>query len=173
MKKLYLLIALAGTLLLCASCGSPDTNNITEPSTDAQLSAESVYDSEASSYLARTDIPNVDKVDYVYKLAGEEVARAEVYREKIKSSYRETVSNYSEFYDNVDFELEDAYESLDDYCDYLKNEFDANAEFFDDYAVVKYQTGTAASSWKAKKYYEAAKIYADKMEALYEDIIQW
>lgn len=119
---------------------------------------------EISSVLSDTNISNADKTKIISKMADDEIARAEKYKKLIEAEYneRENAIEYEHFsFDSV-------YQTLDEYCEYLENEFNSNIEFFKDFATVKYQSGSYASIWLSEKEYECAKNYADKIQALYE-----
>lgn len=74
-------------------------------------------------------------------------------------------------YENIDISYSDMCESLDEYFDYLKNEYEANVEYFNNQCYSLYGTGTASSTYLATKRYECAKSYADKAEELYNELL--
>lgn len=121
---------------------------------------------ELSSVLADTNISNADKTEIISKMADDEIARAEKYKKLIEAKYneRENATEYKHF------SFDSAYQTLDEYCEYLENEFNNNIEFFNNFATVKYQSGSYASIWLSEKEYECAKNYADKMQVLYKDL---
>ena len=121
---------------------------------------------EISSVLSDTNISNADKTEIISKMADDEIARAEKYKKLIEAEYneRENAIEYEHF------SFDSAYQTLDDYCEYLENEFNNNIEFFNDFATVKYQGGSYSGIWLSEKQYECAKDYADKMQALYEEL---
>lgn len=122
---------------------------------------------EISSVLSDTNISNADKTKIISKMADDEIARAEKYKKLIEAEYneRENAIEYEHF------SFDSAYQTLEEYCEYLKNEFNNNIEFFKDFATVKYQSGSYASIWLSEKEYECANNYADKMQALYEYLV--
>ena len=122
---------------------------------------------EISSVLSDTNISNADKTEIISKMADDELSRAEKYKELIKEKYEEK-ENDAVGYEH--FSFDSAYQTLDEYCEYLENEFNSNIEFFNDFATVKYQGGTYGIIWLSEKEYECAKNYADKMQALYEEL---
>ena len=122
---------------------------------------------ELSSVLADSNINNADKTEIISKMTTDEINRAEKYKELIKEEYKEREKE-SVGYEH--FSFDSAYQTLDEYCEYLENEFNNNIEFFNDFATVKYQGGTYSGIWLSEKQYECAKDYADKMQALYEDL---
>lgn len=154
MKK-FIIIFVIVLLAICIlpSCSNKDVS--TQENTD-----------ELSSVLADTNISNADKTDIISKMADDEIARAEKYKKLIEAEYneRENAIEYEHF------SFDSAYQTLDEYCEYFENEFDNNIEFFKDFATVKYQGGTYGSIWLSEKQYECAKDYADKIQALYEDL---
>ena len=101
-------------------------------------------------------------------MTDDELKRAVKYKKLIEAEYNER-ENDAVGYEN--FSFDSAFQTLNEYCEYLENEFDNNIEFFKDFATVKYQGGTYASIWLAEKEYECAKDYADKMQALYEYLV--
>lgn len=121
---------------------------------------------ELSSVLADTNISNYDKTEIISKMADNEIASAEKYKKLIEAKYneRENAIEYEHF------SFDSAYQTLDEYCEYLENEFNNNIEFFNDFATVKYQGGSYSGIWLSEKQYECAKDYADKMQALYEEL---
>lgn len=122
---------------------------------------------EISSVLSDTNISNADKTKIISKMADDEIAHAEKYKKLIEAEYneRENAIEYEHF------SFDSAYQTLEEYCEYLKNEFNNNIEFFKDFATVKYQSGSYASIWLSEKEYECANNYADKMQALYEYLV--
>ncbi|MBQ8209102.1 MAG: hypothetical protein IJZ35_00765 [Clostridia bacterium] len=158
-KYFIIIVLLVCILFLFTAC----TNE-----TDTQQSATS---EELASVLADTDISNSDKADKICNLANAELARANDYKDKIKSAYKETVDSFSDGYQGIGFSIDSAYQSIDDYCEYLENEFSANIEFFENLTAIKYHSGSAGAIFLAEKEYECAKSYADKLEDLYNDLI--
>ncbi len=128
-------------------------SNLTEP------------ENELHSVLTDMSISNAERVSIIEKMADDEINRANKYKQLIKEEYKER-ENEAIGYEN--FSFDSAYQTLDEYCEYLENEFNNNIEFFNNFAVVKFQGGTYGSIWKTEKEYECAKAYADKMQALYE-----
>ena len=124
-----------------------------------------VADEELSSVLSDMNISNADKTTIISKMADDEINRAERYKEFIKEEYKDRETDGIGY---GSFSFDSAYQTLEEYCEYLENEFNSNIDFFNDFATVKYQGGTYGSIWKTEKKYECAKDYADKMQALYE-----
>ncbi len=120
---------------------------------------------ELSSVLSDMNISNAERTNKISKMADDEIKRAKKYQALIKEEYKK-LENEEIGYEYVPFDS--AYQTLDEYCEYLEKEFDNNIEFFNDYAAVKFQGGTYGSTWIAEKTYECAKDYADKIQALYE-----
>lgn len=166
MKKyipVFIIMLLA--VIIFPSCNN---NELPENPQDSIVENDMVADEELSSVLSDMNISNADKTTIISKMADDEINRAERYKELIKEEYKERETDGIGY---GSFSFESAYQTLEEYCEYLENEFNKNIEFFNDFAVVKFQGGTYGSIWKAEKEYECAKDYADKMQALYEDLI--
>ena len=142
----------------------PSCNNNEQPDNMQDSVTET---DELHSILNDTSISNVERTERISKIADYEINRAQQYKELIKEEYKER-ENTAIGYES--FSFDSAYETLDEYCKYLENEFNNNIEFFKDFATVKYQSGSYASIWLSEKEYECAKNYADKMKALYEEL---
>lgn len=154
-------------LLLCAvGCESKPNEDSLE-----SYKEDVVADDELTSLLGSDEISNSEKGEILQKLTDEELKRAEKYKTMIVDEYEKRIEEFSLYYENINFDIKSATESVYNYCEYLKNEYENNAEFFDNYAVIKYNSGTSGSIWKARRYYESAKTYADKMQELYENLI--
>ena len=117
--------------------------------------------------MSDINISNADKTEIILKMADDEMNRAEKYKELIKEEYKER-ENEAVGYEH--FSFDSAYQTLDEYCEYLENEFNNNIEFFNNFATVKYQGGTYSGIWLSEKEYECSKNYADKMQSLYEEL---
>lgn len=162
MKKLSFAILVVSVIFLFASCGLKD---ITE---DFYVD----LDEEYSSVLDLDNISNADKNDMICQLAQEQIDRAENYRTLIKEAYKKTIDEYnrSGMNESIQMTYEEMCASLDEYFDCLKNEFEENVDFFEKQAYAIYSTGTAGASYLANKEYECAKSYADKAQAIYEEL---
>ena len=159
-------------IMLLAVIIFPSCNNNELPETPQDsITENNTYrmktDEELSSVLSDMNISNADKTIIISKMADDEINRAEKYKELIKEEYKERETDGIGY---GSFSFESAYQTLEEYCEYLENEFNNNIEFFNDFAVVKFQGGTYGSIWKTEKEYECAKDYADKMQALYEEL---
>lgn len=161
MKK-YIPIIMLLSVIIFSSCNN---NELPENPQDSIVENDMVADEELSSVLSDMSISNYEKTEIISKMADDEINRAERYKELIKEKYKERETDGIGY---GSFSFESAYQTLEEYCEYLENEFNNNNEFFNDFAVVKFQGGTYGSIWKTEKEYECAKDYADKMQALYE-----
>lgn len=167
MKKLLIMLL---SLLICMAFTGCVAKTAEENTTEAPTAQSAPdYDAEVASVRADTTISNKEKIDRLGVLTQKQITRAENYRILIKDVFKSR-SESSSFYSDVDFSLDSADGNIDAYCDYLRNEFDANLLFFNDCAIIKYEYGTAGSTYLANKEYELAKEYADKLEAVYLDI---
>lgn len=167
MKKIIIMVCIFAFLLLCF-IGCNKTSNINK-TTDSEIP---IKDEEISSLLAGNDISNVEKTKIVHELTLKELDRAERYKTLLKSSYIEEINSFSSFFQNIQFDTAAALQSVDSYCEYLKNEYQSNVVFFENYAIIKYGSSSSGNSWKAHKQYQCAKEYADKMQAFYENLMQ-
>ena len=161
MKK-YIPIIMLLSVIIFSSCNN---NELPENPQDSIVENDMVADEELSSVLSDMSISNYEKTEIISKMADDEINRAERYKDLIKEEYKERETDGIGY---GSFSFESAYQTLEEYCEYLENEFNNNIEFFNDFAVVKFQGGTYGSIWKTEKEYECAKDYADKMQALYE-----
>lgn len=161
MKK-YIPIIMLLSVIIFSSCNN---NELPENPQDSIVKNDMVADEELSSVLSDMSISNYEKTEIISKMADDEKNRAERYKELIKEEYKERETDGIGY---GSFSFESAYQTLEEYCEYLENEFNNNNEFFNDFAVVKFQGGTYGSIWQTEKEYECAKDYADKMQALYE-----
>lgn len=140
---------------------------------DGEKVTEIIYlteQTEYSSIMADENIVNSEKSDMLTALAEKKILRAYDYLEKIKDIYQERIEEFEKAGCQY-VSLDDAYKSLDDYCEYLENEYSANIAFFEDLATIKYTSGSYGSIFLAEKKYECAKSYADKLEDIYNDLI--
>lgn len=163
MKKyipVFIIMLLA--VIIFPSCNN---NELPENPQDSIVENDMVADEELSSVLSDMSISNYEKTEIISKMADDEINRAERYKVLIKEEYKERETDGIGY---GSFSFESAYQTLEEYCEYLENEFNNNIEFFNDFTVVKFQGGTYGSIWKTEKEYECAKDYADKMQALYE-----
>lgn len=166
-KYIPILIILLLTVIILPSCNKEKISDNPQDSITENNTYSIKTDEELSSVLSDMSISNYERTEIISKMADDEINRAEKYKELIKEEYKKK-ENEAIGYEN--FSFDSAYQTLDEYCEYLENEFNNNIEFFNDFAVVKFQGGTYGSIWKAEKVYECAKDYADKMQALYEDL---
>lgn len=164
MKK-YIPIIMLLSVIIFSSCNN---NELPENPQDSIVKNDMVADEELSSVLSDMSISNYEKTEIISKMADDEINRAERYKELIKEEYKERETDGIGY---GSFSFDSAYQTLDEYCEYLENEFNSNIDFFNDFATVKYQGGTYGSIWKTEKKYECAKDYADKMQALYEYLV--
>lgn len=163
MKKyvtFYIIIMLLAVLIL-PSCNKEELHDNPQDS----VAGNGMETEEVSSVLSDMSISNYERKEIVSKMADEEINRAERYKELIKEEYKERETDGIGY---GSFSFDSAHQTLDEYCEYLENEFNNNIEFFKDFVTVKYQSGTYAGIWLAEKEYECAKDYADKMQSLYE-----
>lgn len=166
MKKyipVFIIMLLA--VIIFSSCNN---NELPENPQDSIVENDMVADEELSSVLSDMSISNYEKTEIISKMADDEINRAERYKEFIKEEYKDRETDGIGY---GSFSFDSAYQTLDEYCEYLENEFNSNIDFFNDFATVKYQGGTYGSIWKTEKKYECAKDYADKMQALYEYLV--
>lgn len=165
MKKYLVLIAVLFVLLCFSSCKEKQEN-------DTPSYGFTQMDEEASSFLADTNISNVEKNNAVAQMAEYTLAEAEKYRGLIKEEYKKILYDYEEngIYENLNLSYEDFCNQLDEYFDYLKNEYSENIEFYENQAFMIYSTGTAGSSYKAHKQYECAKDFLDKAQEFYNEV---
>lgn len=153
-------------MLVFVSCGNTETEK--EPDAGANNSVTS--EEELASILADANASNFDKNSAKHGMAQAYIVKANEYREKIKDEYRR-LSEESDLYREELFPLEENMKKVDEYFDYLENEFESNVAFFESYAAAKYHTGTADSSLLADEEYKAAKRFAEKAEEIYNNLI--
>lgn len=170
MRNVRYLIMITILLLACfvlTSCEKQESQQTpgTEPFSQAAL------DEDISQLLANEQLSNFEKISALENLTDAQLQEAERYRSLIKQTFKETVEDATKIFNDAGFSLNDAERSIDSYCDYLKNEYEMNKEFFENCAAVKYQQGTAGSTYQARKRYECARNYAEKLESLYADLI--
>lgn len=168
MKKFVCSLILLAVIFTFSACSEQSRQN--EQSEEAVSSEYALSDEEVSRLLESDEIPNTEKISVIKDLSDEQYAEAEQYRELIKQFFEESV-NESVFFQDKDYPIDDAKKSVDDYCDYLRDEYNANIDFFQNCADIKYEGGTAAGFYLAWNEYECAEDYADKIKAVYEDLI--
>lgn len=171
MKRSICVICVISVLFIAcilASCTIQEESDAIQEESPSYQYTE--LDEEVSQLLQGLEISNYEKNNIMEDLANYQLDKAEKYQELLKQEFQKKVEQSSNFFNDVDFSLDDAKQSLEDYCDYLKNEYESNAAFFQNYSVIKYEQGSASSSYLAWKKYECAKSYADKLEYLYNDI---
>ena len=164
-----MIIILIISCFLITSCEKQEVYQNPESDPFSQVA----IDEDTSQLLASDNLSNSEKISILENLTNSQLQKAEKYRFLIKQTFKKTVEEATEFYNDAQFSLNNAEKSVDSYCDYLKNEYEANKDFFDNCASVKYQQGTAGSSYQAWNRYECAKSYADKLEYLYYDLINF
>lgn len=162
MKKLSFAIIVISIIFLFTSCRQQETTE------DLYVD----FDEEYSSVLALDNISNADKNNMIHQLAQKQIERAERYRILIKDEYTNILNEYKEIgmSENSNMTYEKMCKSLDEYFDSLKNEFDNNIDFFEKQAYAQYGGGTATAAYLSGKQYECAKAYADKAQAIYEEL---
>lgn len=167
MKKFISAVGIICIVFLFSACGQ---NNISE-SPDTPNKHTEIND-EYESVLASDNLSNAHKNDMIHQLAQEQIDRAENYRSLIKEEYKNIIDEYDRvgINKNIQMSYEELCSSLDEYFNCLKNEFEANADFFEKQAYAIYGTGTAGASYLVNKEYECAKFYADKAQKLYEEL---
>ncbi len=166
-KYLCLAVILIISCFVLSSCGKQEDKQETQSYPYSQTEPNE----DTSQLLANDQLSNSEKTDILADMTDSLFRKAEKYRTLIKQEFRKTVEEANDFYNDVGFSLSDAEKSVDDYCEYLKNEYESNKAFFENCATVKYQQGTAGSTYQALRDYECAKSYADKLEHLYNDLI--
>lgn len=164
-KYIPILIILLITIIIFPSCNKKELSDNPQDSITENNTYSIKTDEELSSVLSDMSISNYERTEIISKMADEEINRAERYKKLIKEEYKERETDGIGY---GSFSFDSANQTLDEYCEYLENEFNNNIEFFNNFAVVKFQGGTYGSIWKTEKEYECAKNYADKMQALYE-----
>lgn len=167
-KTVILTVLMIMMMLVFASCSGntepekePDTNDITVTSEE-----------ELASILADENVSNYDKNAAKHSMAQMYIAKANGYREKIKDEYRKRSEKYPDLYRDELFPLEENLKNVDEYFDYLENEFESNVAFFESYAVAKYHTGTAGSSLLADEEYKAAERFYLKAAEIYNKLLE-
>ncbi|MBR3869694.1 MAG: hypothetical protein IKM66_10320 [Clostridia bacterium] len=163
MKKCLLLILILFSLLFLASCKESEAESYVPHYGFTEMNEE------ASSFFVDTNISNADKNDAVSEMADYAFAEAEKYRTLIKEEYKRILDEYKKAGMNG-YSYDDMCKELDEYFDYLKNEYEANIEFYACQAYALYGSGSAGASYNAHKQYECAKAFLDKAELLYNEV---
>lgn len=169
MKKQILLFLLILLICLLPACGQTQ-NTENPPEEEIQSYPYETLNEEVSQLLSSDTMSNAEKSDLMAYLTSRQLARAEDYREKIKQAFRDKTEAAPELYADIGFSLADGIQSIDDYCAYLEKEYRDNLAFFRNCAAIRYDMGSAGSSYLAQKEYECAENYADKLEAIYEEL---
>ena len=161
MKKYLILFAVLLIAVLFSACDKESDTVFTE------------MNEEVSSLLASDGISNVEKINVWAQMTESQLKRADDFKALIKEEYKKRTDEYAKsgMYENVGITYDDLCKSVDEYFDYLENEYNSNSEFFENQSFALYGTGSAGASYKASKQYECAKSFADKAESFYNELM--